>query len=216
MTQINEEFTPDVNLLKAIHKDYASLKKQDSESLLRKNNSMSRVQVSAKTMGEAGGKGTVIARLLFNNHNEKHVDHYFNMKPKDKKALEEGYEYMSSGFEDFKTVVMESFASATTKSSLNESALKFKVAAKKTEKEMDWDEAQEYVKTLGKGWRLPTIDELLQIYQSDNDFATGGFRDGYWSSTEYATGQFWKMYFNDGGQLHSSRGSDALVRAVKG
>ncbi len=86
--QLNEaEFTPDVNRLKAIHKDYLSLKKQDNESLLRKYNSMSRVQVREKTLGAAGGKGEVIITLLHNDHNGKYVQHYFGMKPKDRNAL---------------------------------------------------------------------------------------------------------------------------------
>lgn len=36
----------------------------------------------------------------------------------------------------------------------------------------DWTKANEWVKSLGKGWRLPYIDELLYIYQSKGKFVS--------------------------------------------
>jgi hypothetical protein len=107
-----KEFTPDLNKLKAIHKDYLSWKKATNETLLRNNNSIGRVQVQAKTMGEAGGKEAIIARLLYAQHNTKHVEYYFDMNSKDKKALNEETEI--SGFDQFKNAVMESVLNEAT------------------------------------------------------------------------------------------------------
>lgn len=59
--------------------------------------------------------------------------------------------------------------------------LSFEVAHKSTEINTDWDSAVKYCKTLGHGWRLPTKDELILIYNSENDFDKAGY---YWSSTE--------------------------------
>ena len=101
-----KEFTPDISQLKKIHKAYKSWKKADTETLLRNNNNMRRVQATAKTMAEAGGKEAIITRLIYAEFNSKQVDYYWDMKAKDKKALEEGYEGL--GFEDFKMSVMES------------------------------------------------------------------------------------------------------------
>jgi hypothetical protein len=61
----------------------------------------------------------------------------------------------------------------------------FEIAPKSTEIEANWDDARLYCFALiidGKtGWRLPTIEELITIYQSKNDFQKDGC---YWSSTE--------------------------------
>jgi len=113
-----KEFTPDMIELKQIHKAYKSWKKADTETLLRNNNSMSRVQATAKTMAEAGGKEAIITRLIYAKFNSKQVDYYWDMNSKDKKALEEGYERL--GFGDFKMSVMES--ALNTEFQLNESA----------------------------------------------------------------------------------------------
>jgi hypothetical protein len=107
-----KEFTPDLNRLKAVHKDYLSWKKASNETLLRNNNSIGKVQVQAKSMAEAGGKEAVIARLLYAQHNTKHVEYYFDMNSKDKKALNE--DSGMSGFEQFKNAVMESFLNEET------------------------------------------------------------------------------------------------------
>ena len=51
--------------------------------------------------------------------------------------------------------------------------------------EMNWEDAKIFCTNLGKGWRLPTIEELNYLYQ--NRVAIGGFTGKvYWSSTEEA------------------------------
>jgi formylglycine-generating enzyme required for sulfatase activity len=50
---------------------------------------------------------------------------------------------------------------------------------------MTWDEANEYVKSLGEGWRLPSIKELKDAY--DNKIE--GFKsDYYWTSNVNTNG----------------------------
>ena len=245
-----KEFTPDVSQLKKIHKAYKSWKKADTETLLRNNNNMRRVQATAKTMAEAGGKEAIITRLIYAEFNSKQVDYYWDMKSKDKKALEEGYEGL--GFEDFKMSVMESALS--TESVLNEAFLsqpsekyienlfsklqsgklspievglleklvkdakkalkpKFKIAAVSTEKSLNWNDAIQYAMSLGKGWRLPTMDELDQIYLSDNDFA--GHQ--YWAS-DNGRDAYSACYIDFGNGDKSDRsdkGNNYRVRAIK-
>lgn len=66
---------------------------------------------------------------------------------------------------------------------------------------MTWDEAMSYAKSLGDGWRLPTVEELKEAY----DNKVEGFQsDGYWSSSTYAQDTndarivlFYNGYFGD-------------------
>lgn len=61
--------------------------------------------------------------------------------------------------------------------------MKFEIAPKETEIVSNWNDAIMYCFSLnidGKtGWRLPTKDELNQIFISNNDLG----RHWYWSST---------------------------------
>ena len=63
--------------------------------------------------------------------------------------------------------------------------MNFEIAPKSTEIEANWDDARLYCFSLNidskVGWRLPTIEELITIYQSKNDLQKDGC---YWSSTE--------------------------------
>lgn len=43
---------------------------------------------------------------------------------------------------------------------------------------MTWDESMSYAKSLGDGWRLPTIQELKEAYESN---VQGFFGRSYWS-----------------------------------
>lgn len=47
---------------------------------------------------------------------------------------------------------------------------------------MNWYEAVEVCKILGKGWRLPTIKELTMIYEHKKSFKF--YNNYYWSSTQ--------------------------------
>ena len=63
--------------------------------------------------------------------------------------------------------------------------MNFEIAPKSTEILSTWNDARLYWFSLiiddKTGWRLPTTDELNEIYESENDFE----KRWYWSSTEY-------------------------------
>jgi hypothetical protein len=83
--------------------------------------------------------------------------------------------------------------------------------------EMNWDEAIKACKNLGGAWRLPTLDELIKIYEnreSIGDFAS----HGYWSSNEMSDNFAWfysftsmKAYYDPKNQ----KGTAYYVRAVR-
>ena len=62
--------------------------------------------------------------------------------------------------------------------------MNFEVAPKETAIKANWYDAKIYCTFLEvagkKGWRLPTIEELHEIYQSKNNFTN----NYYWSSTD--------------------------------
>lgn len=79
-----------------------------------------------------------------------------------------------------------------------------------------WDEAKE-IKI--EGWRLPTIEELKNLWK---EALKAGFRrfnpDPCWSSSPAADHSYfvWLLYFYDGNEyLPDSRGSSYRVRLVK-
>ena len=87
---------------------------------------------------------------------------------------------------------------------------------------MNWDDAKEACRTLGKGWRLPSKTELNILYK--NKKKIGGFSDdSYWSSTEPSRGIVWQQYFYNGlqslGDTRYGLASDSpptlYVRAVR-
>ncbi len=76
--------------------------------------------------------------------------------------------------------------------------MNFEIAPKSTEIQTNWEEARMYCFSLnidGKiGWRLPTKEELNDIYESENDFEEWY----YWSSTESNGSKAWFQNFNFG------------------
>lgn len=59
-----------------------------------------------------------------------------------------------------------------------------------SEEEMLWDEAVEWCKKQGEGWRLPTQTELLQAYDDEKIRKT--FKNRYfWSATEASAMSAW-------------------------
>ena len=79
---------------------------------------------------------------------------------------------------------------------------------------MNWHEAKIACKTLRKGWRLPTKDELSMLYENKEEI--GGFANYfYWSSTEDAHNNAWSQVFNDGNQFYASKTNTLYVRAVR-
>ena len=80
--------------------------------------------------------------------------------------------------------------------------MNFEIAPKSTEIRLNWDDARLYCFSLtidGKtGWRLPTKDELNQIYESNNDYEP----IWYWSSTEGNGNGAWGQNFGNGYQYN--------------
>lgn len=86
----------------------------------------------------------------------------------------------------------------------------FELYSENSLNKMTWYEAIEYCKSLGEGWRLPTISEMFYIHE--NNFIT---EDYYWSSTENDYNYAWGFIFNDGNAFNSNKYSTYYVRAVK-
>ena len=94
--------------------------------------------------------------------------------------------------------------------------MNFEIAPKSTEINANWDEANIYCSELkidGKtGWRLPTKEELNEIYESKNDFD----KWYYWSSTENSGTCAWFQNFDNGGQSYNGKFSgNTYVRAIR-
>jgi hypothetical protein len=94
--------------------------------------------------------------------------------------------------------------------------MNFEIAPKSTEVRLTWEEARMYCFSLnidGKiGWRLPTNDELDEIYESENDFIDAY----YWSSTENYGGGAWAQNMSNGNQNGNVKyGGGFYVRAIR-
>ena len=80
---------------------------------------------------------------------------------------------------------------------------------------MTWDEANEYVKSLGEGWRLPTKEELKEAYDSKIE----GFKKSlaYWGSEEYVQNTIyaWLVNFYNRYVLYGGKTNSYYVRCVK-
>ena len=60
--------------------------------------------------------------------------------------------------------------------------------------EVTWYNAKRECKELGKGWRLPTKDELDRMY-NNKDLIGNFVNTNYWSSTEYNSEYAWMQVF---------------------
>jgi len=84
-------------------------------------------------------------------------------------------------------------------------------------KSMSWNEAIEYTKTLGNGWRLPTIQELFNLIDFLKDNPTykniNSYLLYYWTNDMYYT---WHVCFNNGNVYYDDKSSSYYVRCVKG
>jgi len=90
----------------------------------------------------------------------------------------------------------------------------FEVAQYDFEEEMTWEKAKAECYRLGKGWRLPTKNELNVMYK--NKDRIGGFADDYyWSSTEYGSSHAWGQNVNAGYQLNYLKNVASYVRAIR-
>ncbi len=94
-----------------------------------------------------------------------------------------------------------------------EEHFKFEVHSKDLGK-MNWEDAQTQCALLGEGWRLPTIIELLLMYEKKD--IIGGFDNNYyWSSLEYNDSYVWYFTFSSGSSDYNYNSSAYFVRAVR-
>ena len=93
--------------------------------------------------------------------------------------------------------------------------MNIEIAPKEYERRLNWNDAKLYCELLtidGKmDWRLPTKDELNEIYNSENDFV-GSY---YWSSTEVSGSNAWSQSLSGGTQNYGTKGGSYYVRAVR-
>jgi len=85
-----------------------------------------------------------------------------------------------------------------------------------------WQEAIAYAESIGDGWRLPTVQELIsQLDFTKSSPATskpGWGLHWYWSSTPYAVypGNAWAVLFGNGYVYDGGKDSYNYVRCVRG
>lgn len=94
--------------------------------------------------------------------------------------------------------------------------MNFEIAPKETEIKTDWYGARIYCFSLnvdGKtGWRLPAIHELIEIYESNNDFK----KWYYWSDAGKNEFNAWLHNFSDGHRFHTGKAAGCMyVRAIR-
>jgi hypothetical protein len=85
-----------------------------------------------------------------------------------------------------------------------------------------WEEAKAYAASLGDGWRLPTIKELLTLVDYDRSGpACSVFPDcpeeWFWSSSPVSgnTASAWSVNFDGGGTYNGGVSAAARVRCVR-
>ena len=85
---------------------------------------------------------------------------------------------------------------------------------------MNWDDAKRACANLGRGWRLPTKDELNILYQN-RDKIGGDPNESYISSTESDRGFkkafAWSQRFRDGEKVEGYKDTNwnYHVRAIR-
>lgn len=95
--------------------------------------------------------------------------------------------------------------------------MNFEIAPKSTETRLTWNDARLYCFSLNiaekTGWRLPTKEELNEIYNSDHDFE----KYCYWSSTERGGIHVWVQYFGNitNGGYFNKDSNRSYIRAIR-
>jgi len=80
------------------------------------------------------------------------------------------------------------------------------------EKMMTWYEAPWYAKSLGVGWRVPTIEELNKAHENKVE----GFESNYyWSSSECNSNSAWLLDFTNSFQYNANENLNHPVRCVR-
>lgn len=96
--------------------------------------------------------------------------------------------------------------------------LSFEIAANDLQ-EMTWNEARDYTLVVGERWRLPTVEELDEMYRLHLK-AVGGFQfKNYWSSKGFNNLSAFSKSFSTGkyseGVAKSAPVPKYLVRLVR-
>ncbi len=80
---------------------------------------------------------------------------------------------------------------------------------------LEFEFAEKYIGQIGGGWRLPTIEELKNIYENREKF-TDLKLDSYWSSTKGNVYYAWRLNFGDGLIYDKyNKNNTAFVRPVR-
>ena len=80
--------------------------------------------------------------------------------------------------------------------------------------EVTWYNAKRECKELGKGWRLPTKNELDEMY-NNKDLIGNFVNTNYWSSTEYNSNYVWMEVFTHRSIAITLKEGHINARAVK-
>jgi len=80
--------------------------------------------------------------------------------------------------------------------------------------EVTWYNAKRECKELGKGWRLPTKNELEEMY-NNKDLIGNFVNTNYWSSTEHNSDYAWMQVFTNKLIAISPKEGHINARAVK-
>lgn len=97
-----------------------------------------------------------------------------------------------------------------------ETRKRIQVESQDFSKDMTWQQANEACQNLSKGWRLPTISELNNMYEQLHLKGMGNFSlSRYWSSTETSSTDARDMLFYDGCHGISTKSIKTQVRCVR-
>ena len=80
--------------------------------------------------------------------------------------------------------------------------------------EVTWYNAKRECKELGKDWRLPTKEELDEMY-NNKDLIGNFVNTNYWSSTEYSSDYAWMQVFTHKSIAITLKEGYINARAVK-
>ncbi|NEW84293.1 MAG: DUF1566 domain-containing protein [Mariniphaga sp.] len=104
--------------------------------------------------------------------------------------------------------------SGTDNTSITLSDCKLEVQTEDFSGSFSWHDANEKIKTIGQGWRLPTKAELDCLYKNKDKI--GNFkRDWYWTSERVGQFNIWVQSFGNGRQFGYSNSNSAKIRCVR-